>query len=390
MKLSEIIWETQKLGDLCDLITDGTHFTPKYVDSGIPFLSVKNLTNGRIDFADTKFVTEEEHKTLSKRCCPKINDLLYTKVGTTGIAKVIDTERDFNIFVSVALLKPRGDKIYNFYLEEYLNSSFGREQANALTKGTANRNLVIRDIAEIKIKFPKKLETQKQIASLFQLIESNIDGIERQEKNLKSLLKNLINGLVSNKPKFGNLLTSKNCKLSTIDDIAECDKKYPEHKKKVERFIGLEFIEAENFQLQGFGMVEDGTTFSKRFTTGDVLFGKRRAYLRKIAVADFDGICSGDILVIRSKAQMMLQGLLPFYISSDPFIQLAVSTSAGSLSPRTKWKDLAVLEVSIPDLKTQEKILNVLQQLVNTINQFKHQGTTLKNLKQKLLNEILG
>jgi type I restriction enzyme S subunit len=175
-----------------------------------------------------------------------------------------------------------------------------------------------------------------------------------------------------------------------LHKIAECDKKYPEHEKEVSRFVGLEFIETDNFKLQGWGDIANGTTFSKRFAKGDVLFGKRRAYLKKVAIADFDGICSGDILVIRAKAKKILQGLLPYYISADAFIQHAVSTSAGSLSPRTKWKDLAELDVSIPDIKTQETILEVLQQLDTTVDQLKQQKTTLKNLKQKLLNEILG
>ena len=137
-------------------------------------------------------------------------------------------------------------------------------------------------------------------------------------------------------------------------------------------------------------MVANGTTFTKRFAKGDVLFGKRRAYLKKVAVANFDGICSGDILVIRAKANKMLQGLLPFYLSAEAFINHAVSTSAGSLSPRTKWKDLETFESAIPDLKTQEKILDVLQQFDTTIQQLKQQKATLKLLKQKLLNEILG
>lgn len=72
--------------------------------------------------------------------------------------------------------------------------------------------------------------------------------------------------------------------------------------------------------------------------------------------------------MIRAKANKMLQGLLPFYISADAFIQHVVSTSEGSLSPRTKWKDLAELEVSIPDLKTQERILNVFAQLQTTLH----------------------
>jgi type I restriction enzyme S subunit len=247
-----------------------------------------------------------------------------------------------------------------------------------------------RNIAHlIQIPLPP-LEEQKQIAALFQSLETAMEQVDGQVQHLKALQKSLLNGLLSKEPEFGNLLNSKNCTATKFGGIAECDKKYPEHEKEVERFVGLEWIEADNFQLQGFGLIASGTTFSKRFVKGDVLFGKRRAYLKKVAVADFDGICSGDILVIRAKAMKMLQGLLPYYISADAFIQHAVSTSAGSLSPRTKWKDLAELEVSIPDIKTQEKILEVLQQFDKTVTQLKQQKTTLKNLKQKLLNEILG
>jgi type I restriction enzyme S subunit len=148
-----------------------------------------------------------------------------------------------------------------------------------------------------------------------------MEQVDGQEKNLKALQKNLVNSLLSTEPVFGNLLNRKNCTPNNIGAIAECDKKYPEHEKEVERFVGLENIEPENFQLQGFGLVANGTTFTKRFAKGDVLFGKRRAYLKKVAVADFDGICSGDILVIRAKVKKMLQGLLPYYISADAFIQ---------------------------------------------------------------------
>jgi type I restriction enzyme S subunit len=257
------------------------------------------------------------------------------------------------------------------------------------SKGSTNPFINWKDIAKYEISLPP-LSEQKQIASLFQSIETAMEQVDEQEKNLKALQKTLINGLLSKETAFGNLLNSKNCMLTTFGEIAVCDKKYPEHNNEVTRFIGLENIESENFQLQGWGEIANGTTFSKRFAKGDVLFGKRRAYLKKVAVADFDGICSGDILVIRAKAKKMMQGLLPYYISSEAFIQHAVSTSAGSLSPRTKWKDLSELEVSVPDLKVQEKILEVLQQINNTVDQLKQQKTTLKNLKQKLLSEILG
>ena len=245
----------------------------------------------------------------------------------------------------------------------------------------------------VKLKFYlPPLEEQKQIAALFQSIETAIEQVEGQEKNLKLLQQKLCNNLVSKTPSFGNLLSSKNCALCTFVAIADCIEK---HDKKplengITRFVGLEFIEADNFNLQGFGEIEKGTTFTKCFSKGDVLFGKRRAYLKKVAVADFDGICSGDILVLRANKSKMLLELLPYYVSSDAFINQAITTSAGSLSPRTKWRDLAILEIAIPDLKTQNVIVGIFQQLRQTREQLNKQKTTLQNLKQKLLSDILG
>ncbi|MBK7569685.1 MAG: restriction endonuclease subunit S [Bacteroidetes bacterium] len=271
------------------------------------------------------------------------------------------------------------------WLELFL-SNFNLRQLNMATAVPGlNRNIA----HLIQIPLPP-LEEQNQITTLFQSIEAAMGQVDGQVKNLKALQKSLANGLLNKEPVFGNLLTSKNCTVTTFGEIAECDKKYPEHEKGVERFVGLEWIEADNFQLQGFGVVANGTTFTKRFASGDILFGKRRAYLKKVAVAHFDGICSSDILVIRAKANKMLQELLPYYISADAFIQHAVSTSAGSLSPRTKWKDLALLGISIPDIKTQQRILEVLKLLETTINQIKEQNSNLRNLKTKLLHEILN
>ncbi|WP_276348829.1 restriction endonuclease subunit S [Daejeonella sp. JGW-45] len=263
------------------------------------------------------------------------------------------------------------------------------EYVNANSAGTMSVYLKWPQLSKYRFLLPSA-EDQKQLVQLFQCIEITIDQTDQQEKDLRSLQKRLVDGLLNREPEFGNLLNARNCDLTTFDEIAECDKKYPEHSKMVERFVGLENIESEDFQIKGFGLISNGTTFTKRFTKGDILFGKRRAYLNKVAIANFDGICSNDILVIRAKSEKMLQGLLPFYISADTFIQHAVSTSAGSLSPRTKWKDLAILEIAVPDLRAQKKILEVFEQLQKTLEQIKTQKQILKHLKQKLLNELLG
>jgi len=265
------------------------------------------------------------------------------------------------------------------------------EYANANSAGTMSPYLKWPQLSKYRFPLPSP-EEQIQIATLLKSIETAIDRVDGQEKKFKALQRTLSNGLVSMRPVFGELLSDKTCNPCMFKDITDCIEK---HDKKpldngITRFVGLEFIEAENFDLQGFGNIEKGTTFTKCFLKGDVLFGKRRAYLKKVAVADFDGICSGDILVLRANRTKMLPELLPYYVSSDVFIQHAISTSAGSLSPRTKWRDLASLEISITDIKTQEKIVALFHQLQDTLDQLKQQKANLKNLKQKLLNEVLG
>ena len=180
-------WQTKKLDDLCEKITDGTHITPKYKPTGVPFLSVKNLTDGFIDFSNTRFISLEEHNQLTKKYKPEKEDILYTKVGTTGIARIVDTDQEFSIFVSIALLKIKHNIIYNRYLEHFLNSPIAREQAKKRTRGTANKNLVITDIKEIIISFPEFIPAQHRIVKILDEAFSSIaKAKENAEKNLQN------------------------------------------------------------------------------------------------------------------------------------------------------------------------------------------------------------
>jgi type I restriction enzyme S subunit len=129
----------------------------------------------------------------------------------------------------------------------------------------------------------------------------------------------------------------------------------------IERFVGLEHIEPENLRIRRWGFVAEGTTFTNLFRPGQVLFGKRRAYQRKVALADFEGVCSSDIYVFETKdPDVLLPALLPFLCQTDGFFQHAVGTSAGSLSPRTNWTQLAAYGFALPPLEEQRRIAEVL------------------------------
>lgn len=123
--------------------------------------------------------------------------------------------------------------------------------------------------------------------------------------------------------------------------------------------VGLEHLVPEEITLTAWA---DGSnnTFTKIFHKGDVLFGRRRAYLKKAAAAPFDGICSGDITVIEAKPNYLLPELLPFIIQNDALFDFAIEKSAGSLSPRVKWEHLKNYAFDLPDMARQRKIAELL------------------------------
>lgn len=123
--------------------------------------------------------------------------------------------------------------------------------------------------------------------------------------------------------------------------------------------VGLENIEPEEIVLHSYEINAENT-FSRCFHKGQILFGRRRAYLKKAAVADFDGICSGDIIVIEPIEGKVEPSLLPFIIQNDKLFNYAVSRSAGGLSPRVKWQDLANYEFDLPPLSEQKALADKL------------------------------
>ena len=128
----------------------------------------------------------------------------------------------------------------------------------------------------------------------------------------------------------------------------------------LDHVIGLEHIEPGNLHITKWDTLEKETTFTRKFVKGQVLFGRRRAYQRKVAYAEFDGICSGDILVFEAIEKNLIPELLPFLIQSDGFFEKALATSAGSLSPRTKFKELADYEFLLPPKSEQKRLAELL------------------------------
>ena len=128
----------------------------------------------------------------------------------------------------------------------------------------------------------------------------------------------------------------------------------------VERYVGLEHLDPESLKIRRWGSPDDVEAQKLRFQPGDIIFGKRRAYQRKLAVADFEGICSAHAMVLRAREATVVKDFLPFFMQSDTFFERALSISVGSLSPTINWKALASQQFTIPPKDEQQRIADML------------------------------
>lgn len=158
----------------------------------------------------------------------------------------------------------------------------------------------------------------------------------------------------------------------------------------LDRFVGLEHLEPGDLRIRRWGNVADGVSFTSVFKPGQVLFGKRRAYQRKVAVANFAGVCSGDIYVLESRdADVLLPELLPFICQTDAFFEHAVGTSAGSLSPRTNWTSLGHFEFVLPPIKEQQRLVVMFRILDESIESLASASETGAKLELSRLENAL-
>ncbi len=369
MKWKRENWEYLRLGDFCkieygDNLTDKMRnggSVPVYGSAGIVGWHDRSLTNSPT--------------------------LIIGRKGSVG-----------NLFYSPIPCYPIDT---TFFIEEtkckedlqWLNIFLSYYGLRRLNMATAVPGLSRSILNQVEIPLPP-LEEQQQIASLFQSIETAIEQIEIQEKNLKTLWLKLIDEFVNESPSFGNLLKDKKLQTVTYSKVTEkIMRRIDPISYGIEKIVAGENLESEDFKIRTWQKVGKGylgPAFHVLFKPGDILYGSRRTYLKKVALADFEGVCANTTYVIRAKENLLMQDLLKHIMLSNRFTQYSIGVSKGSTNPYINWKDLDNFTFQIPDLRTQKAIAKVLDDIVNLIEDFKTQKSILKTLKQNLLNEILG
>jgi type I restriction enzyme, S subunit len=153
-------WDVLPMRRVIRSAVDGPHHSPSYVDDGIPFLSARNIKADRWSLGDAKFISEQDYREFCERVTPQYGDVLYTKGGTTGVARAVDLDFPFQVWVHVAVLKVNKSRVTAPFLAAALNTPRCYEQAQLLTRGATNQDLGLGRMKDIVLPIPPQIEQE--------------------------------------------------------------------------------------------------------------------------------------------------------------------------------------------------------------------------------------
>lgn len=393
MKLRKDKWERVTIGDVCEINPSKAEISELPNDTIVSFSEMADLNEHKPFFKYSQQKTLKEVRT-SGLSYFKEDDVLLAKMtpcfenGKSGLAKDLMNGIGFG---STEFFVLRGMKMLPELIYNLVESDEFIFKGKLMMVGTTGRKRLMKDfVINYEIPLPS-LSEQKQIAALFQSIETAMEQVEAQEKNLHQLKHKLLKDLFSEKQEFGNHLKAKDFETVRFDKIAtNISERVEPRKTELTTYVGLEHLDADNLKIERTGTPDDVIGTKLKIYKGDIIFGKRRAYLRKVAVSHFDGIASAHSMILRANEKNIEKEFLPYFMQSDTFMNRAVQISEGSLSPTIKNKTLALQEFILPKKEKQKELISLFKQFDTTMEQLKKQKITLKHLKQKLLNEILG
>jgi len=195
-------WTWQTLKEIVSTpITDGPHETPNFVEHGVPFLSVNNIANNRLSWRDVRFISSEDDSKFAKKCKPSRGDILFGKAASVGKVAIVETDKDFNIWSPLALIRPKSE-ISNRYLYYYLQSSQVSRQIEFFTNSSSQGNIGMGDIERIEINMPVAIVEQKAIAELLTDVDEELQLIRNLSLKFEQMKIAVMNQLLTGKTRL--------------------------------------------------------------------------------------------------------------------------------------------------------------------------------------------
>lgn len=334
------------------------------------------------------FIPEKLHEELYKRVAPQIDDILLAKNGTTGVAAIVDRDIVFDIYVSLALIRPNTEIVMPRYLLYAINNPVVKGYFDSSLKGIGVPNLHLKNIRETPIKI-YDLETQKAIVEKLDKVCELISLRKQQLAKLDELVKARFVEM------FGDFKSnSKGWSTVKFDDFAKIDGNMTTDYKKYADYphIGIDSIEKGTGALKGYRTVkEDGVVSGKYiFTPQHIIYSKIRPNLNKVALPDFEGLCSADAYPILPNPKNCNRIFLALAMRSDYFLDYILQFSARTNLPKVNRKEIAGFSMPLPPLSLQNDFATFVERVDQQKQTVQQSLEKLELVKKALMQEYFG
>lgn len=398
-------WKIKKLKDVSDFFL-GLTYTPEYVDEGTPFLSVKDIKNGSINFSDTRFISKSEFEKSTSNAKPKKGDILFGRVGSLGNPVLIDTSIEFCIFVSLGFLRLKDKAAYPEYIVNWMQSTLFWKQVHNQVSGSSQKNLNTGWLKEFYIPFPNSDE-QVKISIILGAWSECLQKYEKLLKEYSNQRKGLEQQLFSGKIRFKEFIKSESLVKTTVGELPEdwelkhildivqrVKKPFTPEPEKLYREIGI------RSHCKGIFHKEEvtGASLGNKAVfwiqpdcfVVNIVFAWEHA-IAKTTELEVGMIASHRFPMYKPKKDILVLDYLLYYFKTARGKHLLGLASPGGAG-RNKTlgqSEFTKLKIPVPSLAEQKRIVAVLLDADREIGLLQQQIAALKEQKKGLMQKLL-
>lgn len=385
-------WVWEKIGNL-EEINLGFTYKPEYADKGVIFLSVKDISSGKIDFSRVQHVSQEVYDKAAYGCKPKKGDILFGRIGTIGVPYIVDTDDKMCIFVSLGFFRDYTELINKKYICYWMNSNLFKNQVKQNVKGAAQINLNTNWLKEFLIPFPPLEEQEKivkKIEELFELIDKKEKNNKEKEK-LKTLLKEkILDSAIHGKLIKNDLsLTAidveevkedipfdipSNWKWTLVKNITN-NIQYGYTASAIEegnvRFLRITDIQGENINWQSvpFCNIDQNIKENYILHKNDIIVARTGGTVGKSFMINEIENCVFASYLIRLVPSNIYPKYLKYYMNTSYYWKQIWNNAKGMAQPGVNSKTLANMLITVPPFEQQKKIVEKIEMCFELIEQ---------------------
>lgn len=383
-------WNSKKLTSICKVNIGLTH-TPQYVENGVPFLSVKDIKNGKIILDDIKYISNEEFNTISNASKPQVGDILICRVGTLGNPCVVSLSMPFAIFVSLGYLRSYGE-VDTYFLHQWLTSTLFMNQVNKKIAGSSQKNLNTGWLKEFEIVYPNDIKEQKAIATALSDMDELIINLEKLIEKKKAIKQGTMQALLTGEKRLPGF--SGEWKEHVIGKCGCLQKGSINPQTDPEKYFAEYSMPAFD-STQTPAKVKGKTMHSNRVViSGKVLlFNKLNVKQKRIWLiesCETNAVCSAEFLPYTS--DVIDLKLLSQILFTDKVTNEFVGMSTGSSNSQKRITPKAFLDYTLflpTDIEEQSALADVFNDMDNEIIKLENQLEKYRLLKQGMMQKLL-